>query len=86
MNKIIATVIETISIFLGKDQSRSIYFTGSTPSRTRLYRAIISREFHEAKKYYEIYGVPQTGQEPFSADTNYIGFSITPKRTLNENN
>jgi hypothetical protein len=81
MDKIVSTVIRTIAVFLSKDQSRSVYFTGSTPVRTRLYRAIISREFHEAGKYYEIYGVIKAMQEPFRPNVDYMGFLITLKRT-----
>ncbi|WP_409014746.1 DUF6934 family protein [Dyadobacter aurulentus] len=82
METIIATVIRTISLFLGKYPQRSVYFTGSTPARTRLYRVIISREFLEVTKYYEIYGVTKDNEEPFEPNKNYIGYIVKSKRTI----
>ncbi|CAG5070531.1 hypothetical protein DYBT9623_03076 [Dyadobacter sp. CECT 9623] len=82
LETIMATVIRTVAIFLGKYPMRSVYFTGSTPARIRLYRVIISREFLDVTKYYEIYGIMKDEPEPFQPNKRYVGYLVKLKRTL----
>ncbi|WAC10441.1 DUF6934 family protein [Dyadobacter pollutisoli] len=42
---VLATVIQAIQAFLKSYSQNAVYFTGSTPSRTRLYRIILNREY-----------------------------------------
>nr|MCU0339015.1 hypothetical protein [Spirosomataceae bacterium] len=53
MERIIATVIRTIQVFLTFKPSAKVFFMGSTPSRTRLYRGIINKYLAQAEQIYE---------------------------------
>ena len=44
MRHVLATVYQTVLVFLEGHADSRIFITGSTPSRTRLYRIAISRE------------------------------------------
>ena len=45
MDMVLATVIKTIGIFLNFHKSAKIMFMGSTESRTRLYRELLTNTF-----------------------------------------
>ena len=53
-DKILATVFEIIDDYTGRFPDRSITIEGSTASRTRLYRMVISIYFEELSSLYEI--------------------------------
>ena len=80
METIIATVIKTIQVFLTFKPNSKILFMGSTPSRTRLYRGIISKYLHQAELIYEIHGISDWENEPFRANKNYDAFLIFLKK------
>jgi hypothetical protein len=40
-NKILATIVNMVNLYTIRYPSRLIYFVGSTPARTRLYRMVI---------------------------------------------
>ncbi len=48
MEKVIATIVQTIFVFFEQHPNSLIYFKGSTVERIRLYRIIISKELFEA--------------------------------------
>jgi hypothetical protein len=83
MEKIIATVAHSAYIFSQKYPDRLIFFRGSTPVRTRLYRSAISREFVELSKTFEIYGAEVEGNAiknvSFDNNKNFFGFYIKKK-------
>ncbi|QSW88299.1 hypothetical protein J0383_18800 [Flavobacterium endoglycinae] len=83
MEKIIATVAHSAYIFSKKYPDRLIFFRGSTPVRTRLYRSAISREFEELSKTFEIYGAEIKNGEvinvSFNNNKNFFGFYIKRK-------
>ena len=56
MEKVIATVVQTLFVFFEKYPDNDVYFEGSTLSRTRLYRIILSKELTDAKKVFVIQG------------------------------
>jgi hypothetical protein len=62
MPKILATIARIIKIFLEKYPERQVFFTGSTVSRTRLYRMAISNNLDELKEMYSISGILPSGQ------------------------
>ncbi len=75
--KVLATVISTISVFFEKYPHSLIYFRGSTPARTRLYRAIIAKQMQELKLSHLIYGLKNDGLvEEFEKKHTYIGYLI----------
>jgi hypothetical protein len=76
MEKVIATVIQTMFHFFKKHPDCLIYIIGSTAERTRLYRIIIAREITEANKYFQIYGVIESEIESFHPNRSYDSFVI----------
>lgn len=83
MEKVMATVIQTLLHFFEKYPSKMVYVEGSTPERTRLYRIIISRELFQIEKIFTIYGIIDNNSEPFLPNRNYDAFVIALK---NQNN
>lgn len=63
--KVLATVIATLYEFTDKHKDAFVYATGSTNSRTRLYRMGISKYLNEALKDFEIYGELEDSWELF---------------------
>ena len=78
---ILATVIQTLIAFLKKNPQASVFIAGSTPSRTRLYQAVITHELGEVQKRFEIMGITENGLEPFSQGKGYQAFVISLKQS-----
>lgn len=76
METIISTVIKTIQVFLTFQPEAKVLFMGSSPSRTRLYRGIISKYLSQAELFYAIHGISNWVNEPFQRDKNYDAFLI----------
>jgi hypothetical protein len=66
--KVLATVAATVYAFTDKYPEAWIYATGSTKSRTRLYRMGITRFLSEAKDDFEILGERNAEWENFRKD------------------
>jgi hypothetical protein len=80
MPKILATIARIIKIFLDKYPERQVFFTGSTISRTRLYRMAISNNLDELKQIYTINAVLANGQIiNFSKNLSCTAFIIKIK-------
>lgn len=83
LEKIIATVAHSAYIFSQKYPEILIFFRGSTDIRTRLYRQVISKEFEELSKTFEIYGAEvedgKIKNVPFHNNKNFFGFYIKKK-------
>jgi hypothetical protein len=79
MHKVIATVVCTMFHFFERYPDYMLHVKGSTLDRTRLYRIIIGREFQEAEKYFEIYGVIDSQVEAFIPNHAYSAFFIASK-------
>ena len=56
-----------------------IYATGSTKSRTRLYRMGISKYLNQIREDFEIYGELENNWEKFKKETEYKGFLVRLK-------
>ena len=81
MNKIMATVIKCIVIFLENHLSSKIVFSGSTEIRTRLYRIIINKLLDKIRDKFEIEGFSDIhGLEPFNLNHEYSFFVISIKQ------
>ncbi|MCG8386807.1 MAG: hypothetical protein MJA30_14755, partial [Cytophagales bacterium] len=74
--KVLATVIATLYAFTDKHKDAFVYATGSTNSRTRLYRMGISKYLNEALKDFEIYGELEDSWELFKLGKDYNGFLV----------
>ena len=82
-NKVLATVAAAIYEFTSKFIDKYIFFKGSTPQRTRLYRMAITNNLDELALDFNIYGVVihndgYTIQE-FKKGFDYFGFMIKRK-------
>lgn len=53
--KVLATVVASLYAFFDKYPQAFVYATGSTQSRTRLYRMGISKYYHEMIKDFYLY-------------------------------
>ncbi len=62
--KVLATVVDAVYLFLDSYPNAAIYATGSTPARTRLYRMGITRNFDQMRKDFLVFG--QIGNEFYS--------------------
>ena len=82
-NKILATVAATVYEFTARYPDKHVFFTGSTPERTRLYRMALTINLEELNEAFEIYGINVTGgtylAEPFLKGKEYRGFLIKRK-------
>lgn len=83
LRQILSTVYECIHLFLNQNPKAIVLFTGSTESRTRLYRIAISQNLLEASKKFKIEGFLNDDFETFVPNRNYELFSISLKNTNN---
>ena len=81
--KVLATVVATVYAFIDKYPDTWIYATGSTRSRTRLYRMGIARFLSEVYEDFEVLGERKGNWEEFRKDIEYEGFLV---RTKSKNN
>ena len=72
--KILATVIATIYAFTNKYPESWIYATGSTKSRTRLYRIGLTTNFDEIVKDFDLYGLKESEWQEFAKGVEYQAF------------
>ncbi|MFN3850272.1 MAG: DUF6934 family protein [Spirosomataceae bacterium] len=79
MEMILATVVQTMLVFTAYYPKASIVFTGSTPSRTRLYQIVLSKEIDKSKATFEILGLKDDKLSPFEKNQTYEGFVISKK-------
>ena len=79
--KVLATVVSTLYSFTGKNPDAYVDATGSSESRTRLYRMGITNNLEELKKDFHVYGLRNDEVfEPFIVGEDYLGFLVTRKR------
>ena len=69
--KVLATVVATVYAFTDKYPNTWIYATGSTKSRTRLYRMGITKFFLEVKEDFEVLGERNDDWEAFRKNVVY---------------
>jgi len=82
---VLATVGITLYKFTDEYPDRRVYFAGSSPARTRLYRMAISRYIEELSENFYIFGLiedPLTEKRithSFCKGEDYIGFIVHRK-------
>lgn len=74
--KVLATVVRCVYAFTHKNPESWIYASGSTKSRTRLYRMGIAKFFEEANNDFEIYGQINDEWESFRSNVDYEAFLV----------
>ncbi len=76
-DEILATVIQTLIVFLDTHPTDFVLFTGSSPARTRLYQILISHELDQAQSLFAFWGMSESGQlVSFEKNKPYIGFVV----------
>jgi len=78
--KVLATVVATVYAFTDRYPDTWIYATGSTKSRTRLYRMGITRFISEIEDDFEILGEQNDDWEKFRKNVDYEGFLVRRKK------
>ena len=78
--KVLATVVATVYAFTDKYSDVWIYATGSTKSRTRLYRMGITKFISEVVDDFEVLGERNDEWENFEKNVEYEGFLVRRKR------
>lgn len=77
---VITTVIGTLADYLERFPEKTVYFQGSTPSRTRLYRAAIAKSLSQIEHLYEVFGIlPNDQLEIFNKGHHYQAYIIRKK-------
>lgn len=82
-NKVLATVAAAVYEFTSKYPEKLIFFTGSTPERTRLYRMALTNNFDELGVDFDIFGVElqpdNYSVEKLRKGKDYFGFMVKRK-------
>ncbi|MCY7357398.1 MAG: hypothetical protein LH609_07970 [Rudanella sp.] len=76
MDKIMATVMQSLFIFFERYPVSIVYFTGSTQARTRLYQIIIAKELVAARQMFTISGLQNGVPLPFEPNQSYEAFLL----------
>lgn len=79
--KVLATVVAAVYAFCDKFPLAWIYATGSTLSRTRLYRMGINKYYDIVKTDFEIFGQAQSEWERYEKGKDYQAFVIQRKKS-----
>lgn len=77
--KVLATVVAAVYAFCDKLPQAWIYATGSTASRTRLYRMGINKYYNIVEIDFEIFGQMQNEWERYEKGKAYQAFVIQRK-------
>jgi hypothetical protein len=78
--KVLATVASTVYAFFDKHPSTYVIATGSTNTRTRLYRMGITNNLAEIKEDFLVFGLSEKGNwEEFEVGEDYEAFLITKR-------
>jgi hypothetical protein len=77
--QVLATVVSAVYAFTELEKDAWIYATGSTKSRTRLYRMGISKYLDEVKHDFVIFGLRNGEWEKFELDIEYSAFVVKRK-------
>lgn len=77
--RILATVVSAVYAFTDANPDAWVYATGSSKSRTRLYRIGISKYIDEVQKDFLVYGQFEGEWEDFKTDVDYNAFVVKRK-------
>ncbi len=77
--QVLATVVAAVYAFTDKQKHVWVYATGSSKSRTRLYRMGITKYIDEIKKDFLIFGQREGEWEKFKKEVDYTAFVVRRK-------
>lgn len=72
-------MVATLFAFIDAHPDAMVYVSGSTPSRTRLYRMGITKYVDEIKERFDLYGQKGEDWEVFQKSVEYEAFIIQLK-------
>jgi len=78
-DKVLATVIRALILFTTRYPDRWVHFQGSTNSRTRLYRMVITQRYKELNSIFDIYGLQEDKVIPFVKGAPFSAFLFKKK-------
>ncbi len=81
MEKILATVVQTLMVFLAYHPKANICFSGSSETRTRLYQIVLAKEIEKVNPILDILGFRNNRLEAFETNKNYEGFVVSKKKS-----
>ncbi len=79
LEKVLATVVNTVVIFTKRRPKAHIFIVGSTPARIRLYQMVISKYIDELSELFDIKGFTPSKLLSYQKNINYLAFLITRK-------
>ncbi len=77
--KVLATVVACVYAFTGQYANACIYATGSSATKTRLYRMGINKYFDMVEKDFDIMGEHLSEWEWYEKGKNYQAFAVHRK-------
>ena len=77
--QVLATVVSAVYSFTEEENEAWVYATGSTKSRTRLYRMGITKYFDEVKQDFLVFGLRDGEWEEFTKEIEYTAFVVRHK-------
>ena len=81
MEKILATVANTLPFFFEQFPDAIVLFSGSDERRTRLYQIIINKEVDNLAHTFSFLGINGLNFEQFRKNKTYDGFAIILKKS-----
>lgn len=78
-DKILATIADFASVYLKIYPHRWLYFEGSTPVRTRLYRMAVGLHLEELTRKFDIYAKLGESITPFKRNMTLTAFLVRKK-------
>lgn len=78
-NKVLATIVYIVEIYLKKHPERWVYFKGNTEEKTRLYRMAVGNNLELLLLKFEIYSRIENKVLPFQKNMAVDGFLIKIK-------
>ncbi len=77
--QVLATVVSAVYSFTEQENEAWVYATGSTKSRTRLYRMGITKHFDEVKQDFSVFGLLDGEWEDFTKEIDFTAFLVRRK-------
>lgn len=74
--KVLATVADSVILFIQSHPHAIVFAQGETPAKTRLYQMAINREWAAISKLYKIKGFYRGSWENFTPAKNYDAFTL----------
>lgn len=78
--QVLSTVISAVYAFTDRERDAWVYATGSTKSRTRLYRIGITKYLDEVRQDFLLYGLINGEWELFDKEVDYTAFVVKRKK------